>query len=200
MEWNVIESSSPRELRKSLPADRWQMDAGWAPFEAYNVERARTASTQAAVQALMSEFGMPAIAPADLLAFTVVRSWRQVGVPFPTVENLPTPAARFSCNPHCSGKDGGHDIHLRQFAREGMHLYGELKSVEGSTVRFSEDLAARLSFADHRFDEEFRPLFDAYIAAAGIAAPPDDRAPPDDFMPPVVTELDLDQAGIRSLV
>jgi hypothetical protein len=43
----------------------------------------------------------------------------EVGVPFPTGEDLPTPAARFACNPHLSGKDGGHDINLRQFARQG---------------------------------------------------------------------------------
>ena len=124
----------------------------------------------------------------------------KVGVPFPTVADLPTPAARFACNPHCSGKDGGHDIQLRRFARQGVRLYGRLESAAGSTLHFSDDLAKRLAFADQQFDEEFRPLFDAYIAAAGIAAPPDDRAPPDDFMPAVVTELDLDQAGIRSVV
>ena len=43
----------------------------------------------------------------------------EVGVKFPTVEDLPTPAARFECNPHVSGKDGGHDLNLRQFARQG---------------------------------------------------------------------------------
>ena len=45
----------------------------------------------------------------------------EVGVQFPTVADLPSPAARFACNPHVSGKDGGHDISLRQFARAGMH-------------------------------------------------------------------------------
>jgi putative flavoprotein involved in K+ transport len=122
------------------------------------------------------------------------------GVPFPTVDDLPTPAARFACNPHLSGTDGGHDIQLRQLARRGMHLYGRLESIEGATARFSDDLAARLTFADRQFDEEFRPLFDAYISAAGIDAPPDDRPPPDDFTPPSVTELDLTRAGIASVI
>lgn len=124
----------------------------------------------------------------------------KLGLPFPTVDNLPTPAARFDCNPHCSGNDGGHDIHLRQFARQGMHLYGRLESVDGVELQFSSDLAERLTFADSKFDEEFRPLFDAYIAAAGVTAPPDDRPKPDDFVPPVVTHLDLDAAGIRNVV
>ncbi|MBC6462015.1 flavin-containing monooxygenase [Actinomadura sp. HBU206391] len=53
-----------------------------------------------------------------------------VGHPFPTVADLPTPAARFGCDPHLSGKDGGHDIDLRRFARRGMHLYGRLESLD----------------------------------------------------------------------
>jgi putative flavoprotein involved in K+ transport len=124
----------------------------------------------------------------------------EVGVRFPTVADLPSPAARFGCDPHVSGKDGGHDINLRQLARQGVHLYGRLESATGATVRFSDDLDARLAFADRRFDEEFRPMFDGYIAAAGIDAPPDDRPPYDDFMPTTATELDLDAAGVGAVV
>jgi len=126
----------------------------------------------------------------------------EVGLHFPTVADLPTPAARFECNPHVSGKDGGHDIDLRRFARQGIHLYGRLEAVDGTgtSVHFTDDLGERLSFADRRFDEEFRPLFDGYIAAAGIDAPPDDRPPPDDFTPASVTELDLDRAGVRTVI
>lgn len=124
----------------------------------------------------------------------------EVGVPFPTVEDLPSPAARFGCDPHVSGKDGGHDINLRQFARHGIHLYGRLESATGATVRFSDDLDERLAFADRGFDEEFRPMFDAYIAAAGIDAPPDERPPYDDFTPTTTTELDLDAAGVGAVV
>ncbi|MGB8381381.1 MAG: FAD-dependent oxidoreductase, partial [Dermatophilaceae bacterium] len=124
----------------------------------------------------------------------------EVGVPFPTVEQLPSPAARFGCDPHVSGKDGGHDISLRQFARRGIRLYGRLESAHGSTVRFKPDLNQRLTFADSGFDEEFRPLFDAYITAAGIDAPPDDPPPHDTYTPDTVTELDLDTAGIQSVV
>lgn len=130
----------------------------------------------------------------------------EVGASFPTVEDLPSPAARFGCDPHVSGKDGGHDINLRQLARQGVHLYGRLESATGATVRFSDDLDARLAFADRGFDEEFRPMFDAYIAAAGIDAPPDDRQPYDDFCrrrPPssrgVTTHPGLYAVGLRWL-
>lgn len=124
----------------------------------------------------------------------------EVGVPFPTVADLPSPAARFGCNPHLSGKDGGHDINLRRFARDGIRLYGALEQAEGTVVRFTADLAERLAVAESTFEKKFRPLFDAYIAAAGIDAPPDDRPPPDDHLPDTVTELDLDAAGIGAVV
>jgi putative flavoprotein involved in K+ transport len=81
-----------------------------------------------------------------------------------------------------------------------MRLYGRLESAAGRTVRFSDDLADRLAFADRWFDERFRPLFDAYDAAAGIGAPPDDRPAPDDFTPTTATELDLDATGIGAVV
>jgi putative flavoprotein involved in K+ transport len=125
---------------------------------------------------------------------------REVGIAFPTVADLPSPAARFDCDPHLSGKNGGHDISLRQFARRGMQLYGKLESANGATVQFSDDLAERLAFAESAFDREFRPMFDAYIAAAGIDAPPDDRPPYDDFMPSTATTLDLDAAGIGTVL
>ena len=124
----------------------------------------------------------------------------EVGVHFPTVADLPSLAARFGCDPVLTGKDGGHDIDLRGFARQGMLLYGGFESAEGTTVRFTDDLADRLTAVDTGFDEEFKPLFDAYIAAAGIHAPADDRPPYDDYLPPTSGALDLSEAGIGSVV
>jgi putative flavoprotein involved in K+ transport len=122
------------------------------------------------------------------------------GIHFPTVDDLPTPAARFFCHPHLSGHGGGHDIDLRDFARRGVHLHGRLESATGFTVRFSDDLAERLDFADRWFDENFRPMFDAYAEAAGIDVPPDDRTPSDGFVPPTATSLDLGDAGVGSVL
>lgn len=128
------------------------------------------------------------------------RHGADVGVAFPTAEDLPSPAERFACIPHLSGTDGGHDISLRQLARHGVRLYGRLESARGATVSFRDDLDERLVFADSRFDEQFRPRFDAYIEAAGIDAPPDDRPPYDDFTPNTTTQLDLDAEGIGTVV
>jgi pimeloyl-ACP methyl ester carboxylesterase len=43
----------------------------WEPFEAYNLDRARTPSVQAAVAGLMEQFGMPAIPTGDLARIAV---------------------------------------------------------------------------------------------------------------------------------
>jgi putative flavoprotein involved in K+ transport len=123
-----------------------------------------------------------------------------VGVPFPTVADLPSPAARFGCQPHVSGTDGGHDIDLRGLAREGVRLYGRLELAAGSSAQFSDDLATRLAAVERGFDIRFKPLLDAYITAAGIDAPPDDRPPPDNFVPPTRRELDLDDANIGTVL
>jgi len=68
-------------------------------------------------------------------------------------------------------------------------------------VRFTDDLADRLVFAETQFDKLQRRLIDNYIAAAGIDAPPDDRPPPGDQPAPATsTELDLGSAHIGSVV
>ena len=46
----------------------------WEPFEAYNLDRARAPSVQAALSSLMSEFGFPAIPPGDLARIAVPTS------------------------------------------------------------------------------------------------------------------------------
>ena len=124
----------------------------------------------------------------------------EVGVHFPTVDDLPSPAERFACDVHITGRDRGRDFSLRRIARDGVRLYGRLESASGSRIRFRDDLEEGLAVADHGFDEQFRPLFDAYIAAAGIDAPADDRPPGDDFVPAKRTELDLEAAGISAIV
>jgi pimeloyl-ACP methyl ester carboxylesterase len=60
-----------RHCAFDLDGLRQRMGAHWAPFEAYNVDRARTPSVQTAVAALMEQLGVVAIPPADLARITV---------------------------------------------------------------------------------------------------------------------------------
>ena len=45
-------------------------------------------------------------------------------------------AVRFRANHYVTGRDGGRDIDLRTFARDGMRLYGRLAAVGGGTAAF----------------------------------------------------------------
>ncbi len=122
------------------------------------------------------------------------------GVHLPAVEELPDPRMRLMANPHLSGHDGGHDTNLRAYAADGsMTLLGRIEGADGERLALSDDLPAKLAFADRFFAERFQAQFDAYIERAGIDAPPDDRQPVT-FEPPVPQMLDLAKEGIASVL
>jgi putative flavoprotein involved in K+ transport len=50
----------------------------------------------------------------------------KIGMLDDLVDKLPSPSGKFACNPHVSGKGGGHDINLRQLANDGVVLLGHL--------------------------------------------------------------------------
>jgi putative flavoprotein involved in K+ transport len=123
----------------------------------------------------------------------------QFGVTLPTVDMLPSPQAKFAGNPSWSGHGGGHDTNLREFAARGITLLGRIERVDGERLGLAPDLPANLRRADAFFGERFKSLFDRYIEAAGIDAPPDDRIP-FDFEPPLLEGLDLARAGISTVL
>lgn len=116
------------------------------------------------------------------------------------VEQLPSPAARFMCNPLLSGADGGHDIHLRDLGRRGVRLHGHLEAADDGGLTFSDDLPERLASVEAGFRQRLQPMFDAYIAAAGIQAPEADPPRQDHWLPSEPARLDLDAANITSVL
>jgi pimeloyl-ACP methyl ester carboxylesterase len=60
-----------RHCAFDLDGLRQQMGALWKPFEAYNIDRARTPSVQGALPGLMEWLGVPAIPAADLARITI---------------------------------------------------------------------------------------------------------------------------------
>jgi len=106
---------------------------------------------------------------------------------------------RDKTNHYVTGRDGGHDIDLRAFACEGMKLYGTLLDAEGGTVRFRADLEQNLDEADDVYRRINRSI-DQFIFERGISAPTGDvYLPP--WRPEVQAfELDVEQAGIGSVV
>jgi putative flavoprotein involved in K+ transport len=121
------------------------------------------------------------------------------GVPFPTVDKLPDPRMRSAANPQLSGHRGGHDVNLRQMARDGMVLLNRIERVGGEVLDLAPGLSASLARADGGFDQRFRPLIDKLIDAADIKAPPDDRRPLT-YEPPELASLDLEDAGISTVI
>jgi putative flavoprotein involved in K+ transport len=114
-------------------------------------------------------------------------------------------AIRFRVNHYVTGRDGGRDIDLRAFAREGMRLYGRLRDIEpagpkgGPTATFGNELRSNLDHADS-VSESIKDSIDAWIAARGLGVAPEARyvpvwQPDDD-----VAEVDLEATGISSVL
>jgi putative flavoprotein involved in K+ transport len=106
---------------------------------------------------------------------------------------------RESTNHYMTGRDGGRDIDLRSFALGGMHLYGRLTTGEGTSVEFSPTAEASLDHADSVM-ESIKSDIDRYIEREGIDAPREERYVPVWKPESEVTALDLDAAGITSIV
>ena len=78
---------------------------------------------------------------------------------------------RDNTNHYVTGRDGGRDIDLRAFAREGMNLYGLLDGLDGTTLRFRPTLKASLDEADRVYNG-INATIDKWIAEKGFSAPP----------------------------
>ena len=117
-----------------------------------------------------------------------------------TIDQQPDPrATEAKTNHYMSGRDGGHEIDLRRFARDGLQLYGSVAGMEGTTIRFQPDLEQNLDDADRSYCG-IRDTIDAYIAREGIDAP---EEPPFEkvWRPETeITEIDAAAEGITSVL
>lgn len=106
---------------------------------------------------------------------------------------------RDNTNHYVTGRDGGRDIDLRQFARDGMQLYGLLTGLDGETLRFATDLRANLDHAD-RIYNGINASIDQHIERQRIDAPPPSVYRPV-WEPAAEREhLNLREAGIGSVI
>jgi putative flavoprotein involved in K+ transport len=108
-------------------------------------------------------------------------------------------AVRTRPNHYVTGRDGGHDIDLRQFALEGMQLYGRLRDIRDGSLCFADDLAKNLDAAD-AVSENIKTTIDGHIERSGIDAPAEARYVP--VWQPADTshELDYRAANVTSIV
>src|SRR5207302_7407752 len=120
-----------------------------------------------------------------------------------TVDSLKSPAEKFACHPHVSGRNGGHDINLRQLARDGVRLLGRLQGAEAGTIRLATDLEENLRKADE-FAESILKQLDERGAKLGLPLPEDmnprgiGAAVPNEADP--IRELSLRGADITTIV
>ncbi|AUZ33912.1 FAD-dependent oxidoreductase [Arthrobacter sp. PGP41] len=117
------------------------------------------------------------------------------------VDQLPSPAARFLCNPLVSGNEGGHSIRVRDLGRRGVRLHGRFEGIDDGVLAFSDDLPERLALVEAGFGQRLKLMADAYIAAAGIDAPAPETPQTDSWLPPESgARLDLDAEGITAVI
>lgn len=87
-----------------------------------------------------------------------------------TVDQLPSPQAKFASKPQISGKDGGHTLNLHRFARDGVTLVGRIEGIVAGTLVLAPDLKDNLAGTD-KSEADFAQKIDAFIAKNGIHAP-----------------------------
>jgi len=116
------------------------------------------------------------------------------------VENLPSPKAKFRANPQVSGRNGGKALNLHQFARDGAVLLGHVLDGNGHHIRLAPDLKENLTRSDD-FEKEIIRMIDNYIEKSGLDVPAE-KLPElrDGFDSPLITELDLREAGISTII
>jgi putative flavoprotein involved in K+ transport len=108
-------------------------------------------------------------------------------------------AIRFKAHPHLSGRGGGRTIDLRRLALDGVRLHGRVTDADGHRLDIADDLAANLDAIDQRCWEGLAKI-DDFIATNDIDAPESDLEPVDWRPAPEPATLDLEQAGIGSVI
>ena len=106
---------------------------------------------------------------------------------------------RDNTNHYVTGRDGGRDIDLRQFAIEGMALYGLLDGLSGHVLTFKPTLTESLDRAD-RIYNGINAAIDKHIEAHALSAPPPTVYEPVWRPQADGTALDLSAAGVTSVV
>ena len=96
---------------------------------------------------------------------------------------------RTKTNHYVTGRDGGREINLRNFALEGMKLFGKLKQISGIRLEFQPNLKQNLDQAD-AVAESIKRTIDQFIEKNQIQAPTE--APYHPAWEPLEEPLSLD--------
>lgn len=124
----------------------------------------------------------------------------ELGMVDQPVHKLESPEERFAPNPQISGRDGGQDINLHEFARDGIQLLGYLEDVQGARAVLAPDLHQNLAKADQVATEVCQAI-DEYACEKGLDVPEDSvKEMQHGYEQEVITELNLQEAGIGTVL
>jgi putative flavoprotein involved in K+ transport len=98
------------------------------------------------------------------------------------VESLPGPGARLSANVLATGRDGGHDLHLRVLRERGVVLAGRFLGADGGHARFADDLGESAAWGDDRYRDLIR-LFEGVARERDLDVEFEEPAPFDATAP-----------------
>lgn len=98
-----------------------------------------------------------------------------------------------------SGRDGGKDLNLRTFGRDGVHLVGRVTGAGGQVLALDDNVGQTLDAADE-VSARLRGAIDRYIDEHGIEAPPSDFTPIDWSPAETPRRLDLESVGISAII
>lgn len=121
------------------------------------------------------------------------------------VEELSDPAIQYAAQPQVSGVGRfGSTLSLQSMARDGVQLMGRLSDVEDGVLKTDDSLTEHIVFADER-SAEFTRMIEDWITSNRLSAGPIEDDPEDEFAGPEVaesgiTELDLMEAGVGSVI
>jgi len=117
-----------------------------------------------------------------------------------TVDQLPSPGAKFASKPIISGKDGGHTLNLHQFARDGVTLVGKVQGVRDHSILLAKDLKENLARAD-QFETDFVKKINDFIIKTGMRVPEETLpALKDGYELHERSELDLNETNITTVI
>jgi putative flavoprotein involved in K+ transport len=106
---------------------------------------------------------------------------------------------RAKANHYVTGRDGGREIDLRQFALEGMQLHGRVKNIRDRRLEFYDDLKQNLDQAD-AVAESIKQTIDRFIEQRQINAPLEAAYTPVWQPEQEILELDYAQANIGTVI
>jgi putative flavoprotein involved in K+ transport len=138
--------------------------------------------------------------PREYRGKDTIRWLHEMGYYDMTVDTHPLGVeVRKKANHYFTGRGGGHEIDLRQFAAEGVKLYGMLDKIDGDIITFKPDLAKNLESADKVY-LRIRKMIDDYIEKEGIDAPAAEPYTPPWQVEQEPTHLSLKDSNINAVI